>query len=234
MSAPEQLPLPLPVPLRRGRHPFLISASNADAYALVMAPAQWPGPALSLWGPPSTGKTLLANTFVEAHGGTRIDASELDLALAGRLRHGPVTLDHLEGLRDPVAAFHLFNAMAEGRQPLLLVARCPAGQLDFGLNDLRTRLRALPVAEIGEPDDALLTELLSCLLEDRQIPLAPDILSYLTRRMERSAAAALSLAEGLAVMSLSRKGPITREAAASVLSRLQQEDPVPDGNPPER
>src|SRR5690606_28096546 len=58
------------------------------------------------------------------------------------------------------------------------------------LPDLRSRLNALPVALLGEPDDAVLQALLARFFQERHIRPSDDLLPYLVRRIERSVAAA--------------------------------------------
>ncbi len=65
------------------------------------------------------------------------------------------------------------------------------------LPDLRSRLNALAVAEIGEPDDGMLTELLVRFFRARAARPSPELLRYLVFRMDRSAASAAEIVERL-------------------------------------
>ncbi|MFV0473788.1 MAG: chromosomal replication initiator DnaA, partial [Pikeienuella sp.] len=63
MSA--QIPLGLALPKRpaRGRAAFHVSASNANAVALIDGWRNWPNRVLSLTGPEGAGKTHLAHVW---------------------------------------------------------------------------------------------------------------------------------------------------------------------------
>jgi chromosomal replication initiation ATPase DnaA len=88
------------------------------------------------------------------------------------------------------ALFHLINLAARPGGGLLLTARTPPLAWPARLPDLRSRLNALPVAEIAEPDDAVLEGLLRKFFRDRHIRPGEELYAYLLRRIERSALSA--------------------------------------------
>ena len=49
-----------------------------------------------------------------------------------------------------------------------------------------TRLRAVPVLTIGEPDDCLARDLIDALFAQRGMAISPDVAAYVVPRMERS------------------------------------------------
>ena len=63
--------------------------------------------------------------------------------------------------------------------------------------DLRSRLNAITVVELGAPDDAILRGLLVKLFQERNIRPPQDLLAYLARRMERSVPAAQTIVAAL-------------------------------------
>ena len=65
------------------------------------------------------------------------------------------------------------------------------------LPDLRSRLNALPVAELPPPDDMVLEGLLRNFFRERSITPADDLILYLLRRIERSALSALDIVDRL-------------------------------------
>jgi len=68
----------------------------------------------------------------------------------------------------------------------LTVADAPPADWDIRLPDLASRLRAVPVLTIGEPDDCLARDLIEALFAQRGMALAPEVASYVVPRMERS------------------------------------------------
>jgi chromosomal replication initiation ATPase DnaA len=130
---------------------------------------------------------------------------------------GPIAVDDAERAPEP-AFLHLYNAAIEGGFGVLIVAvRAPASW-PIALPDLASRMRALPVAEIAAPDDALLGAVLVKHFADRQLRVEPGVIAFLLPRMERSFAAAARLAGELDRLSLSRKGAITVPLARQVFA----------------
>jgi chromosomal replication initiation ATPase DnaA len=70
---------------------------------------------------------------------------------------------------------------------------------------------------VAAPDDALLAMVLVKLFADRQLVVAPAVVDYLVRRMERSYAAAALLVRQLDEAALSSGRPISRQLAAAFL-----------------
>jgi chromosomal replication initiation ATPase DnaA len=96
----------------------------------------------------------------------------------------------------------------------------PVGQMDWQLPDLRSRMRAVNLARIGLPDNDLLFALLNKYFADRQMIAPPEMLSYLTKRMERSFTAVPKLAAALDHRSIAEKKPLSVALARNVLSAL--------------
>jgi chromosomal replication initiation ATPase DnaA len=106
------------------------------------------------------------------------------------------------------ALFHTWNEAREQGQALLLVSAHLPADWKIELPDLRSRLGAAQLLEIGELDDELAEQLMLKFLRDRGTSIGPEALAYIIRRIERSHAAveelarqanALALAEGSAI-----------------------------------
>jgi chromosomal replication initiation ATPase DnaA len=87
------------------------------------------------------------------------------------------------------------------------------------LADLRSRLRAAPVVEIGAPDDALLGAVLVKHFADRQLHVVPQVIAFLLRRIDRSFSAAEKIVACLDGAALSNGGPVTIALARRVLGQ---------------
>jgi chromosomal replication initiation ATPase DnaA len=85
------------------------------------------------------------------------------------------------------------------------------------LRDLRSRLRALPMAILGEPDDELFRALIIKYCSDRQMAVDEAVVSYLCSRIERSYAAARRAVALLDAEALRQGRPVTRALAAELL-----------------
>ena len=105
----------------------------------------------------------------------------------------------------------------------------PRGEVvPIGRADLASRLRALPVARLDPPDDALLRGVLVKHFADRQIAVEEPVISYLMLRMPRSLDAARALVGELDALALAEKTAVTRGLAARVLQQMTEPGLSPD------
>jgi chromosomal replication initiation ATPase DnaA len=115
------------------------------------------------------------------------------------------------------ALFHLINMAAQPGGGLLLTARTPPVAWPADLPDLRSRLNAMPVAEIEEPDDEVLEGVLRKFFRERSIRAPKEVYPYLLRRMERSIPAAREIVKRLDEMADDEQRPISRVLARQIL-----------------
>lgn len=193
------------------RADFVVSAANAEAVRALDAWPAWHGGCLALAGPAGSGKTHLARAWAERAGALTFTGDE-PLAAVDR----PVLWEDADrDLRDE-ALFHLIN-MAPTTGGLLLTGRTPPAAWPARLPDLRSRLNAMAVAPLGEPDDAVLTGVFLKLFRERNIRPPDDLLPYLLRRIERSVPKAREMVERLDEEASALNRPVTRALAREVL-----------------
>jgi chromosomal replication initiation ATPase DnaA len=212
-----QLRLKLDRPEAFAREDLVVSPSNREAVAALDAWPRWPGGALALVGPEGVGKTHMACTWADAVGARRTPREgPVDLAaLAG----SPVLYEDADrtlAQREEVL-FHLINMAAQPGASLLITARTPPASWSVDLADLRSRLNALLIAEIEEPDDAILERLLRKFFRERNIRPADDLIPYLLRRIERSARKAREIVARLDEAADAEGRAISRALARQIL-----------------
>ena len=234
MSETEQLTLALGNRAATGAGDFLTAESNAEAVRWISLWPAWPYPALALYGPPGTGKSHLLSVWCERSRAAVLDAGTLGEADPVSLLEGTrcVAIDGAATVAGNAAAeqtlFHVFNLLRDSGGYLLVADRDPPGRWSLTLPDLASRLRAAPVAVLGEPGDDLLAPLLVKLFADRQLRVGKDVLAYLLLRMERSAAAAYRLVDRLDGAGLTAQKPITIRIARAVLGEEGAGPDAPD------
>jgi chromosomal replication initiation ATPase DnaA len=219
LSPQLRLKLDRTAPFRR--EDFIASEAEAPGLALLDAWPAWRGGALALIGPAGAGKTHLATAWAERVGARVLTGSRWTLASLDELEGGPILLENADrgGLEELL--FHLINMAAHPGGSLLLTARtAPSTWPAERLPDLRSRLNALPVAALTEPDDAVLTKLLDKFFRERNIKPPEDLLTYLVWRIERSASKARDI-----VRLLDEKADAERRSVSRALAReiLEQE-----------
>lgn len=234
MTSGEQVQLTLSFPGRTalGRSDFLVSDSNAAAMGWIDRWPDWPANTLVVHGQPSCGKTHLAHLWCERASAVILSGATLDEEMVAHFvahRWHRIAVDDAEQAPE-APLLHLYNWCWQCRGSLLLTSRRPPLRWPIELEDLGSRLRAALSVEIGPPDDALLGAILIKHFADRQIIVAPELIAYLTRRIERSFAAAVDVAGRLDAAAWREKSPITVAFARDVLAQNgdQSSSPVSD------
>jgi chromosomal replication initiation ATPase DnaA len=225
-----QLTFDLPRRTGFGRSDFFVSDSNASAVGWIDRWPDWPPGALVLHGPPGCGKTHLVHLWCERAKAVVVPGETLDEAALPRLhaesRHW-IAIDDAD--RAPERALlHLHNSCLECRGSLLITTRRPPGSWNVALDDLRSRVRAALAVEIRLPDDPLLGAVLLKHFADRQKWVAPEVVTYLIRRIERSFVAAAEIADRLDTVALRKKCAITVQLARDLLEENRDQDLPPD------
>ncbi|TPG42948.1 chromosomal replication initiator DnaA [Sphingomonas koreensis] len=199
-----QFALPFDWPADPRDEEFLISESNARAVHALEHWGAWPVMAALLVGPRKSGRSLLARIFAAKSGGTIIDDAEM---------------------QPESAIFHAWNRAQADRHPLLIVADAAPPQWAIRLPDLRSRLTATPMLELGAPDDVLMAALFGRAFLRRGLDARPELIQWLIARTERSHIAVMRTVDVLDQDVLERRKrlsiPLARAtlAAAGLIAR---------------
>jgi chromosomal replication initiation ATPase DnaA len=166
-----QLTLELPPLVSFGLEDFLVSHSNAKAAALVESWPQWPQASVGISGPAGSGKTHLARAWQTRSHASCVEGIDLTEDALGLIEPGcGVVIENIDrGIGDERVLFHVLNTVRERGAFALLTSTAAPGDIEIALPDLRSRLRALPLALIEPPDDAVLQNVLVKHFADRQL-----------------------------------------------------------------
>lgn len=221
---PSQIPMNFEFRAATGREDFLVTSANEEAVAWIDKWPDWPMRSLLLVGPSGAGKTHLAHVWQTRTNAKVIEAEELDrfdIEEISTLAAHPLILENARpGLKED-ALFHLFNLIQEKGGSLLITATTAPGAWNLTLKDLSSRLGTVPVARIQEPDDALFSALVIKLFSDRQLAVTPDVVQYITQRLERSFAEARRFVTRLDNSALAKKRKITISLLREVFKEEQ-------------
>lgn len=177
---------------------IVLGSSNRHVAEALQHAKDWPYRTAILTGPPRSGRSLFARWFASHTGGGAIDDAD--------------TLDETE-------IFHSWNRAREDGYPLLLTA---AGEgWDIALPDLRSRMGAALLLEIGPPDDDEAHALMLSLAAQRGLALGEGAPAYLVPRMERSHAAIERIVAEMDRLSLERMVPVTKSVWRDALDAVQ-------------
>jgi len=195
-----QIALPLSDGADRNASRIVIGNANTAVVDALQEPSKWPFGTAVLFGPPRSGKSLLANWFSSSGAGEAVDDADR------------VDEDEL---------FHRWNRAQESGRPLLLVSSAKHGKWRIALPDLASRVGAALHLQIGEPDDEMLGQLILLFAEMRDLALDDSAAAYLVPRCVRSHMGAEQLVAAIDRLSLERKQAPTmaiwREALAETV-----------------
>jgi chromosomal replication initiation ATPase DnaA len=197
----------------RGR--FIVSEPNRETVNTLDV---WPddrGGVLALIGPAGVGKSHLAAAWAERVGAKTVmvdGPADRIGELSGRL-----LLEDADRAPHGEAFFHLLNKAQTPSGCLLITGRTAPGSWPVQVPDLRSRLNAIPVIALTEPDDAVLRGILLKLFQERNIRPPPDLIAYLLPRIERSAGAARALVVALDEAASAQNRAVSRPLAREIL-----------------
>lgn len=219
---PAQLTFDLSCRAALGAEDFLVSPSNEAAVRMMDRWPDWQHWAVVVCGAPRSGKSHLANVWRMKSGAADLISAELTIEKVSKAAETRtiVVEDIDRGIGSEQALFHLLNLAREHKLSVLITSGTAPGDLDIALPDLRSRLCALPMVEIHEPDENLLRAVLVKHFSDRQLTVEPPVIDYLATYMERSMEAAAKVVAEIDAKTLATKRKVSQRLASEVLVAL--------------
>ncbi len=200
---------------------FIVSDANRDAHDFIMRFPSGVQKLGLLVGPEASGKTHLMHCWAKRANARFIDADALGKTASEQLL--PVgqrgILENIETIKEEAGFFHLLRHAELSDTCLMLTSRIPVKSLAFETADIRSRLLALPVAHITEPDEPLLQSFYAKAFSDRQWRVQPQVIDYLCLHAERRFAAARAIVAELEGIVASAKKEITLKAVKLMIDK---------------
>jgi len=166
---------------------FYVSESNFYAFNLLNKWPKWEKNILNIWGEKFSGKTHLTNIFLKKFKGIKIEAKNFKNKNLKELKiHENIVLDNLEHNVDERLIYSLFNIIDQDNKFLIINSLIPISEINFQLEDLRSRTKNCLVANINKPDDELMFALILKNLSDRQITIDKKLINFIVKRIDRS------------------------------------------------
>lgn len=224
MAFKDQLLLPLSVDKKQACPTFLKGVHNQAAWAWVKRWPDWPKRGLVVTSPGGSGAGYLGDLWRQTAGAfcmlpptdvlsesavpqvhenlSRVFGTDAKPAL-----WCPDFHRWLLGAQNQRLLLALYNAVQERGGSILLTGRLP--NYSDVLPDLSSRLKALPVASVGIPDDGFFKEFLAHLFKQKQMAAPANVITFLLHRLPRKMGFAASVVERLAKESLKQKKAIS-------------------------
>ena len=166
---------------------FYVGKSNYYTFELINKWPKWEKNFLNISGEKYSGKTHLVNIFLKKFNGIRIDANSLnDDNIKVIKSHQNIVLEDLTLNVNEKLIYTLFNIIDQDNKFLVITSTKPIAEINFQLEDLRSRTKNCLLAKIENPDDELMFALILKNLSDRQITLDKKLIDFIIKRVERS------------------------------------------------
>mgnify|MGYP006148381375 FL=1 len=166
---------------------FYVGKSNFYPFELINKWPKWEKNFLNISGEKFSGKTHLASIFLKKFKGLRIEANFLNEESLKKIKpYQNIVLENLNLDINEELTYTLFNAIDQDNKFLITTSIKPITEINFELEDLRSRTRNCLIAKIENPDDELMFALILKNLSDRQIILDKKLIDFIIKRIERS------------------------------------------------
>ena len=166
---------------------FYVGKSNFYAFEVINKWPKWEKNFLNISGEKFSGKTHLANIFLKKFNGIKLDVNSLnDENLKFIKPYQNIVLEDLNLNINERLIYSLFNIIDQDNKFLLITSTKPIYEINFQLEDLRSRTKNCLFANIQNPDDELMFALILKNLSDRQITLDKKLIDFIIKRIERS------------------------------------------------
>ena len=166
---------------------FYVGKSNYHAFELINKWPKWEKNFLNISGEKYSGKTHLINIFLKKFKGFRIETSLLNGENLKKIKpYQNIVLEDLDLNVDEKLIYTLFNLIDQDNKFLVITSTLPIVEINFQLDDLRSRTKNCLLTKIENPDDELMFALILKNLSDRQITLDKKLIDFIIKRIERS------------------------------------------------
>ena len=197
---------------------FYVSRSNKEIFDLLNKWPKWEKNFLNISGEKFSGKTHLSNIFLKKFKGIKLEANSLnDYDLKKVKIFQNIILENISEKVNENLFFTLYNIIDQDNKYLIVTSECPIVNIDFKLDDLKSRSKNFLLQNIGKPDDELLFALILKNLSDRQISIEKKLIDYIIKRIDRSYRKIVDFVYKIDEVSLKKKKSVDLSTIKEVL-----------------
>ena len=166
---------------------FVISRSNKHIFEFLDMWPKWEKNFINIIGEKLSGKTHLTNIFINKNKGIKIKAKSLSNDHLKKIKiYQNIILENLTSDINEKLLYSLLNLIEQDNKYLIITSFDPIVDIDFKLNDLKSRTKSFILLNIEKPDDELIFAIILKNLSDRQILLDKKLINYIIKRIDRS------------------------------------------------
>ena len=184
----DQLIFKFPFSKRYYEQDFFVSSNNFSAYKLIESWPSWPGKWLNIFGASGSGKTHLAKILEKKIDKTKIiNAKDINDVVVKNLNElDCLIIDSFDNNINEKLFYTILNQSRQLDNHLLINSNLSLKNMNFILQDLKSRINSFLFIGIDLPTDDLLQVIISKTLSDNQIEINPKLSNYIINNVERS------------------------------------------------
>jgi len=184
----DQLIFKFPFSKKYYEQDFFVSSNNFSAYRLIESWPTWPGKWLNIFGSSGSGKTHLSKILEQKIDKIKlIDAKNINNEIIQDLNNLKFLI--IENYENNISEKLLYSILNQSKQLenyILINSISPVKNINFKLDDLKSRIDSFLHIGIELPTDDLLKVIISKTLSDKQININPKISDFIIKNVERS------------------------------------------------
>jgi|TARA_B100000767_G_scaffold142705_1_gene134827 chromosomal replication initiation ATPase DnaA len=166
---------------------FYVGKSNYFTYEMISKWPKWEKNFLNISGEKYSGKTHLVNIFLKRFNGFKIESNSLTNESLKTIKlYQNIVLENLNLDVNEKLLYSLFNLIDQDNKYLIITSNKPISEIDFKIEDLRSRTKNCLLGKIENPDDELMFAIILKNLSDRQISLNKKLIDFIIKRVDRS------------------------------------------------
>ena len=191
MKNSKQLYFDMPDKTALGIEDYIITESNSFAFDLISRMIRGEINQGVISGPSFSGKTHLSKILIKNIGSNESLYIDRDYKKIIE-KVGSSNLIVIENIdkvledKSEEDLFDIINFTKENDKKLLMTSCKSISNIEFKLEDLKSRLNAILEAKIMQPDDELMKLVLIKIFNDKQLLINPNVINFLKSRLERS------------------------------------------------
>ena len=197
---------------------FFVSKSNKHVYDFLVSWPNWEKNLVNICGENFSGKSHLINIFIKKFKGVIFNADTFDNDDLSSLDiNQNIVLENLKNNINEKLIYSLINTVEQNNKYLIITSYRPISEINFNLNDLKSRAKNFLIQDIQKPDDELIFALLIKNLSDRQITIEKKLVNYIVKRIHRSYSKIFDFIYKIDEMSLKKKKSININLVKEIL-----------------
>ena len=150
----------------------------------------------------------MINIFLKKFKGIKFETQRLNNNILKEIKiYENIVLENLNKDIDENLLYTLINIVEQENKYLIITSNTAIVEIDFKLEDLKSRLKNFILQKIEQPDDELIFAIILKNLSDRQISMDKKFINYILKRVDRSYSKISDFIYKIDEISLKKKNP---------------------------